>query len=75
MTARTVLYTVLVSRFGRRPSPFMILRRVPLRLLARWYDRHLQRLDLAEIDEHLLRDLGLTREDVRRECAKTFWQA
>ena len=44
-------------------------------LLARWYDRHLQRLDLAEIDDHLLRDLGLTREDVRRECAKSFWQA
>ncbi|WP_192258674.1 DUF1127 domain-containing protein [Mesorhizobium caraganae] len=44
-------------------------------LLARWYDRHLQRLDLAEIDDHMLRDLGLTRRDVRRECAKTFWQA
>ncbi|TIT02715.1 MAG: DUF1127 domain-containing protein [Mesorhizobium sp.] len=44
-------------------------------LLALWYDRHLQRLDLAEIDEHLLRDLGLTPEDVRRECAKSFWQA
>ncbi|AZV18840.1 MULTISPECIES: DUF1127 domain-containing protein [unclassified Mesorhizobium] len=40
------------------------------RLLARWYDRHLQRLDLAEIDDHQLRDLGLTR----RECAKSFWQ-
>lgn len=46
-----------------------------LRLLARWHDRHVQRLDLAEIDDHLLRDLGLTPEDVRRECAKSFWQA
>ncbi|MER8529542.1 DUF1127 domain-containing protein [Mesorhizobium sp. M0814] len=35
----------------------------------------MQRLDLAEIDDHLLRDLGLTPEDVRRECAKSFWQA
>ncbi|TIY02436.1 MAG: DUF1127 domain-containing protein [Mesorhizobium sp.] len=52
-----------------------MLRRLHLRLLARWYDRHLQRLDLAEIDEHLLRDVGLTPEDVRRECAKCFWQA
>ncbi|WJI72151.1 DUF1127 domain-containing protein [Mesorhizobium sp. C399B] len=26
--------------------------------------------DLAEVDDHLLRDLGLTREDVRRECAR-----
>ena len=46
-----------------------------LRLLARWHDRHVRRLDLAEIDDHLLRDLGLTPEDVRRECAKSFWQA
>lgn len=44
------------------------------RLLARWYDRHLQRRDLAEIDDHLLRDLGLTPQDVRRECAKSFWR-
>lgn len=43
-------------------------------LLARWYDRHRQRRDLAEIDDRLLRDLGLTREDVRRECAKSFWR-
>lgn len=42
--------------------------------LSRVYDRHLQRLDLAEIDDAMLRDLGLTREDVRRECAKSFWR-
>ena len=42
--------------------------------LARWYDRYLQRIDLAEIDDHLLRDLDLTPEDVRRECAKSFWR-
>ena len=58
---------------NRQTFPFVTwLRR---RLFARWYDRHLQRLDLAEIDDHLLRDLGLSREDVRRECAKSFWQA
>ncbi|TGQ74536.1 DUF1127 domain-containing protein [Mesorhizobium sp. M00.F.Ca.ET.186.01.1.1] len=58
---------------SRRPFPFVTW--VRLRLLARWYNRHLQRLDLAEADDHLLRDLGLTRQDVRRECAKSFWQA
>ncbi|RWM16067.1 MAG: DUF1127 domain-containing protein [Mesorhizobium sp.] len=75
MTARAAPNTVSASRFGCRPFPFVTFRRFHLRLLARWYDRHLQRLDLAEIDEHLLRDLGLTPEDVRRECAKSFWQA
>lgn len=40
----------------------------------RRYDRHLQRLDLAELDAWQLGDLGLTPEDVRRECAKSFWR-
>ncbi|RVB74478.1 MULTISPECIES: DUF1127 domain-containing protein [unclassified Mesorhizobium] len=73
MIARAAPNAVSVSRFRRRPFPFIALCR--LRLLARWHDRYLQRLDLAEIDEHLLRDLGLTPEDVRHECAKSFWQA
>ncbi|TGQ34943.1 MULTISPECIES: DUF1127 domain-containing protein [unclassified Mesorhizobium] len=71
MTARTAPSAALANRL---PFPFVSLRRFRLRLLARWYDRHLQRLDLAEIDDHLLRDLGLTPQDVRRECAKSFWQ-
>lgn len=57
---------------ARRSFPFIT--KVGWRLLARWYDRHLQRRDLSEIDDHLLRDLGLTPEDVRRECAKSFWR-
>ncbi|RWC26466.1 DUF1127 domain-containing protein [Mesorhizobium sp.] len=71
MTARTAFPSAPLP--SRQSFPFVIWLRS--RLLARWYDRHLQRLDLAEIDDHLLRDLGLTRQDVRRECAKSFWQA
>jgi uncharacterized protein YjiS (DUF1127 family) len=74
MTAKTASASAPAHPDGRLPFPFVILRRFRLHLLARWYDRHLQRLDLAEIDDHLLRDLGLTPEDVRRECAKSFWQ-
>jgi uncharacterized protein YjiS (DUF1127 family) len=70
MTARTALTSVPFP--GRQSFPF--INWVRSRLLARWYDRHLQRRDLSEIDDHLLRDLGLTPEDVRRECAKSFWQ-
>ncbi|TIT23166.1 MAG: DUF1127 domain-containing protein [Mesorhizobium sp.] len=70
MPARTILSAVP----ARRPFPFFVLCRLRLRLLKRWYDRYSQRLDLAEIDDNLLRDLGLTPEDVRRECAKSFWQ-
>lgn len=70
MAARTTSPPASFNPVARLP----FLHRLRLRLVAQWYDRHLQRLDLAEIDEHLLRDLGLTREDVRRECAKSFWQ-
>jgi uncharacterized protein YjiS (DUF1127 family) len=71
MTARTTFTSAPVP--ARQSFPFISWLRS--RLLARWYDRHLQRRDLSEIDDHLLRDLGLTPEDVRRECAKSFWQA
>ena len=70
MTARTAFPSA--PQPSRQSFPFVTW--LGSRLKARWYDRHLQRLDLAEIDDHLLRDLGLTPQDVRRECAKSFWQ-
>ena len=45
-----------------------------LRTLAVWGGRRKQRLDLADLDDHLLRDIGLTRQEARRECAKRFWR-
>jgi uncharacterized protein YjiS (DUF1127 family) len=41
-----------------------------------WLDRPLQRIALREIadDPHLLRDLGLTREEALREAARPFWR-
>jgi uncharacterized protein YjiS (DUF1127 family) len=40
----------------------------------RCLDRHRQRIDLDELDDAALRDIGLSPEDVRRECAKPFWR-
>ena len=34
-----------------------------------------QRRALAELDERMLRDVGLTRAAARAECAKPFWRA
>lgn len=41
-----------------------------------WIDRPLQRIALREIadDPHLLRDLGLTREEALHEATKPFWR-
>ncbi len=46
-------------------------------LLRLWRERSHQRQNLAELAEwsdHLLRDIGISREEARREAAKLFWQ-
>jgi uncharacterized protein YjiS (DUF1127 family) len=39
-----------------------------------WLERSRQRRALADLDDRLLRDIGLTREEARRECANPFWK-
>ncbi len=34
-----------------------------------------QRRSLAELDDHLLRDIGLTRDEARRESERPAWDA
>jgi uncharacterized protein YjiS (DUF1127 family) len=46
-----------------------------LTLLREWLRRHRGRHEIAELDEHLLRDIGLSRHDVVVESRKHFWQA
>jgi uncharacterized protein YjiS (DUF1127 family) len=40
-----------------------------------WFERSRQRRALAELDDRLLDDIGLTRSKVQREAAKPFWCA
>ncbi len=46
-----------------------------LRLTTAWFARLRDRRQLAELDDRMLRDLGLTRSDIRHEADKPFWQA
>ncbi|MFQ5545373.1 MAG: DUF1127 domain-containing protein [Acidiferrobacterales bacterium] len=39
-----------------------------------WWDRTRQRQHLLQLDDRLLKDVGLTRADVERETAKPFWK-
>jgi uncharacterized protein YjiS (DUF1127 family) len=41
-----------------------------------WLDRPFQRIALRDIADnpHLLRDIGMTREEALREAAKPFWR-
>jgi uncharacterized protein YjiS (DUF1127 family) len=43
-------------------------------LVREWLQRSRTRSDIAELDDHLLRDVGLTRMDVVAESNKHFWQ-
>lgn len=39
-----------------------------------WVTRRRARLTLARLDDHMLRDIGVTRSTATRECEKPFWQ-
>jgi uncharacterized protein YjiS (DUF1127 family) len=42
--------------------------------LSVWRARARQRGSLAALSERDLRDIGVTRVEQRRECAKPFWR-
>jgi uncharacterized protein YjiS (DUF1127 family) len=54
----------------RGGSPLVVLWAV----LRCWRARLRERRSLAAMDERLLRDIGITRLDRARECAKPFWR-
>ena len=55
----------------RRSGSFLLS---AIDLLMRWQERADQRHALAELDDRLLRDIGLDRVAARREARKPFWQ-
>jgi uncharacterized protein YjiS (DUF1127 family) len=42
-------------------------------MVGRWHGNSRQRQALAELDSHLLADIGVTRTDAHREVRKPFW--
>ena len=45
-----------------------------VRVVWFWMERSRQRRALTELDDRLLRDIGLTRDEARREGANPFWK-
>jgi uncharacterized protein YjiS (DUF1127 family) len=45
-----------------------------VRRLIEWRARVMQRRTLAMLDDHMLKDIGLSRMDVEREVSKPFWR-
>ena len=45
-----------------------------LQQIGLWRERVRSRYLLHKLDDRMLCDIGLSRSDVHRECAKYFWQ-
>jgi uncharacterized protein YjiS (DUF1127 family) len=59
-------------------TPTVDLASVPARIahiVLEWQARAEQRQNLANLDDDMLKDLGLTRAQVAEEVNKPFWQA
>jgi uncharacterized protein YjiS (DUF1127 family) len=48
--------------------------RRPRALIGAWIERSRQRRALADLDDRLLDDVGITRSAAAREIAKPFWR-
>ena len=62
-----------LSTDTKRFDPISALKRIPA-ILMRWYARIEERRHLLEMSDEILRDAGLSRDQVRREATKPFWR-
>jgi uncharacterized protein YjiS (DUF1127 family) len=46
-----------------------------LEILLVWQERARDRQRLAELDDHLLKDIGISRVDAWHEASKPFWRS
>ncbi len=75
-----VIYDALYRWVSKESQEAEIFARAPAlyRALAgvgTWLSRFRERRALGDLSDHLLRDVGLTREQAVREAAKPFWQS
>lgn len=63
-----------IADFGRelRPQASFVAKRLR-RLLGLWATRRQERLMLAEMEERMLRDIGIDRLAAMREARRPFW--
>ncbi|NSX55587.1 DUF1127 domain-containing protein [Parasulfitobacter algicola] len=42
--------------------------------LVKWNERRCSRIALKHLDDHLLKDIGLNRDDALHEARRVFWR-
>ena len=63
------------SAKSQRAAAFIRTIRRMLHTVWLWFRRAESRRAMAMLSDHVLRDIGLTRNDVERELLKPFWRA
>ncbi|WP_417524166.1 DUF1127 domain-containing protein [Marinovum sp.] len=59
---------------GRPLTPFAAVAFKLVVALAKWETNHRTRTKLKHLDDHMLRDIGVTRDLADQEAARPFWQ-
>ena len=62
-----------IARYRATFWPVVALRGL-IDLVLQWQCRIEERQRLAELDEYMLKDIGLNRVDALRESTKPFWR-
>ena len=68
-------HTDALTFLANRPlTPFSTFALRAVVLIVSWQERGRTRKALHQLDDHLLKDIGLTPEEASREVARPFWQ-
>jgi len=70
---QTPSHTALGFLAGRQLTPVSAAALRVVVLLVRWEDRRHTRKGLKRLDDHLLKDVGISRSDAERELAARPW--
>ena len=62
------------SRSARQRTAWAHAMQRAVDLLLTWQQRARDRQQLQSLNDHMLRDIGLTRADVFAEASKPFWR-
>lgn len=62
-----------VFHFRKSIALFRQKAKQPLAVLRHWQENYYSRQALRKLDSHQLSDIGLSSEQVRKECQKPFW--
>jgi uncharacterized protein YjiS (DUF1127 family) len=68
-------FELLPAREGDCATSNVAWPRASVALLRTWWQRQRSRRELAQMDDRMLRDIGVSRSRALAEASKPFWRA